>query len=331
MMKAVILEDPKKGVEFKEIPIPKPGKGEVLVKMICCPIQPVESLMSIPGMFKAPYILDPEGSGIVTEVGEGVDKSVIGKKIFVGSSLLTLDIGTFGGTMCEYLVKKFPSKEAYLFDPSIPHEKACGMYGQPLTAYGLSNLIEKHKCVVVSAAASSISKILVRLLKKKGITVINIVRSEKSMNILKGEPIVLNSSSPSYKVDLKAAIEKYKPTLFYNSVCDDISRELFDMMAKYSIMIVYGALANKMTMEINVFAMLLGQKIIKGYHWSYDDFVKSPEEALKEFKMVEADLMQKESIYDIPVVKSFPIAEYKQAIDHHWATASEGRVIIKIS
>ena len=39
MMKAVILEAPKV-LRVKEIPIPKPGPGQVLVKVMAAPINP---------------------------------------------------------------------------------------------------------------------------------------------------------------------------------------------------------------------------------------------------------------------------------------------------
>ena len=88
-MKAIIKATQEAGsLEVKELPIPKPGKGEVLVKMKAAGIC-YSDVMILTNNYKGrvpvpiPMIMGHEGAGVVAEVGEGVDHFKAGDKVGV--------------------------------------------------------------------------------------------------------------------------------------------------------------------------------------------------------------------------------------------------------
>lgn len=67
------------------------------------------------------------------------------------------------------------------------------------------------KCVIQTAAASALGKMMVRYFKEQGIETINVIRREEQAKLLQnlGATIVLNSEAPDFYQDLeKLALEK---------------------------------------------------------------------------------------------------------------------------
>jgi len=82
-MKAVVLEQPSKLV-FKDVEKPKPGLGEALLNVKAVSICGSDILRAFHRAAKMyPLILGHECAGVIAEVGEGVDDSVVGKRVAV--------------------------------------------------------------------------------------------------------------------------------------------------------------------------------------------------------------------------------------------------------
>lgn len=84
-MKALILEGPEK-ISVKNVPIPKPADGQVLIKVMAAPINPSDIVFIKLGAYsdtkKTPCIAGFEGSGLVIENGGGfMGWGLVGKKV----------------------------------------------------------------------------------------------------------------------------------------------------------------------------------------------------------------------------------------------------------
>jgi len=86
-MKAIIKATQEAGsLEVQDLPTPKPGKGEVLVKMRAAGIC-FSDVMILNNKYKGrvpvpiPIIMGHEGAGVVAEVGEGVEHVKAGDKV----------------------------------------------------------------------------------------------------------------------------------------------------------------------------------------------------------------------------------------------------------
>ena len=84
MMKAVMLEAPDT-VNMREIPIPKPGKGEILVRLKAGTVCTSDIMDMKYGIFadNLPMVMGHEAAGVITEVGDDVVGVQVGDEVAV--------------------------------------------------------------------------------------------------------------------------------------------------------------------------------------------------------------------------------------------------------
>ena len=168
-MKAIVLEAPDKPLVWKDVETPTLAPGEVLVKIKAAALNRRDYWITI-GKYaglKYPTIIGSDGAGIVTEIGEGVDKTWLNKEVvinpgnkwgeheeFQGKDFKILglpDDGTFAEyvkTRAEYL----HNKPAYL-----TWEQAAAFPLAGLTAYRalfVKGKAKKGDTVLISGAGS---------------------------------------------------------------------------------------------------------------------------------------------------------------------------------
>ena len=103
-------------------------------------------------------VLGAEGSGVVVDVGEGVNHNLLGRFVsFLGSAWAT-------HCVCELT-------NVILMDSSIDLKDSANAFVNPLTACGQLDIAMKHraKSVIITASSSSLSKQFIRLCLKEGI------------------------------------------------------------------------------------------------------------------------------------------------------------------
>lgn len=87
MQKALIVKEPKVPFTFVDVPIPKPGPGELLVKVLACALNPVDhaiqSMYMLVPDITYPAILGFDIAGDIVEVGEGVEGWVKGDRVYI--------------------------------------------------------------------------------------------------------------------------------------------------------------------------------------------------------------------------------------------------------
>ncbi len=87
-MKALVLTDYHR-LEVKEVPTPKPGPGEILVRVQACGIcgSDVHGLDGSTGRRKPPLIMGHEAAGVVAEVGPEVTRFRLGDRVTFDSTV----------------------------------------------------------------------------------------------------------------------------------------------------------------------------------------------------------------------------------------------------
>eukprot|EP01022_Parablepharisma_sp_SALTPOND_P023227 TRINITY_DN484_c0_g1_i1.p1 TRINITY_DN484_c0_g1~~TRINITY_DN484_c0_g1_i1.p1 ORF type:complete len:389 (-),score=26.42 TRINITY_DN484_c0_g1_i1:98-1150(-) len=329
-MKQVILEKPEEGVKIKEVPIPKPGPKEVLVKVECAPLMPLDRLLESGQVFPPPYVFGAQASGTVIELGPDSPQDLLNKKVHIGTSLLRFNLGTWQGLWSQYVVKPF--EEIYVYDQSLSHEVACAMYGNPLTALGIYRKVRSLNAisVIIAPGASHIAKILTNLLMRDGVKVISIVRSEESAKILKdmGYELVVNSADPKSQEAFNELVAKYSPTVLVDAVANEASTKMFLLMPPKSTLLLYGAMSGNQVVHVPVFPMVLADKAVSGYYWSAEDFYKPRGEIVKELDMVNEDLVKGGKIFGVPIIKRYKMEQFMEAIKEQPTFASKGIGII---
>ena len=225
-----------------EIAVPEPAENEVLVQIEAAPINPSDlglmfgaaDLVSArtterdgqpsllldvpPAAMRAmgPRIgqwmpVGNEGSGRVVAAGSHPDaQALLGKRV-----------GMFGGEMYAGY-RCVPIDQCMPFSDAISAEQAASCFVNPMTALGFMETrdMEGQKAIVHTAAASNLGQMLHRLCEADGIPLVNIVRSEEQVSLLKslGAQWVLNSSDSDFMSQLIEALVATGATLAFDAI-----------------------------------------------------------------------------------------------------------------
>jgi len=224
-----------------EVPTPTiSGDKDLIIKMIASPINPSDlgslgmvarfgrdavvagetpSTVSAPlpeaaaGMFagKTHLAVGSEGTGVVVAAGASPEaQALIGKNV----------AGTFGGCYAQY-AKATTDLDMFSVVPDGTGVEGASLFVNPLTVVGFVHTMreEGHKAIVHTAAASNVGRMLVKHCKEEGIQLVNIVRKEEGVAVLKalGAEFVVNSSAPTFKEDLLAAVLATEATIAFDA------------------------------------------------------------------------------------------------------------------
>ncbi len=143
-MKASVFYGPGKKLKFEEVPTPRIGPNDILVKVAGCGIcqSDMEYIdLGVPTAKKPPIILGHESAGTVSEVGASVVDFKVGDSVLLGNIISCgscrncregrdnicdnwIMLGNhINGAYAEYI--KVPARNAYLLPPEIPPEDGC--------------------------------------------------------------------------------------------------------------------------------------------------------------------------------------------------------------
>ncbi len=228
-----------------ELPVPRPGPGEVLVKVFASPVNPSD-LMFVQGHygFKKPLPAIPgfEGSGTVVAAGAGVMPRILnGKRVACAAA----DAKVVGGVWAEYLLTS--AQMCIPLNKAVDMEQGAMMLVNPLTAWALIDEARRggHRAAVQTAAASALGKMVVRLAKRFSLPLINIVRRPEQAEMLcqTGAEHVLDSSAAGFDEQLQSLCRKLGATIGFDAVAGAMSAQVMKAQPAGARLIVYGALS----------------------------------------------------------------------------------------
>merc|ERR1719223_1474340 len=157
-------------------------------------------------------IVGSEGSGVVVAAGASAEaQALIGKRVAMCS----------GGCYAQYAKTAVGDAMFAVLPDDVTGAEGASMFVNPLTVVGFVHTMkeEGHKAIVHTAAASQLGRMLVKHCKEEGIQLVNIVRKEEGVATLKalGAEFVVNSSAPTFKEDLLAAVMATEATLAFDA------------------------------------------------------------------------------------------------------------------
>jgi len=184
------------------------GKGSQTV--VTAPIAPVV-MRALSARIGKSMPLGLEGAGVVTQAGPSRE----------AQALLGKTVSIFGGGMYGQL-RKARAADCLVLPAGIKPEEAASAFVNPLTALGMLETArrEGHKGLVHTAAASNLGQMLNRLCQADGIPLVNIVRSEEQVQILKGlgAEHIVNTAQASFTDDLVSALKATGGTLAFDAI-----------------------------------------------------------------------------------------------------------------
>ena len=149
-----------------------------------------------------------EGAGVIIDAGINA-KDLIGKTV-----------GLAGGAMYSQY-RCVPAASCLVMDEGTTPKQAASSFVNPLTALAFVETMkmENHTALVHTAAASNLGQMLVKICKDDGIQLVNIVRKQEQVDLLKsiGAEYVCNTSDESFMDDLVSALVETGATLGFDA------------------------------------------------------------------------------------------------------------------
>ncbi|WP_447762613.1 zinc-binding dehydrogenase [Sphingopyxis panaciterrae] len=294
-------------VSFARRPMPEPKPHEVLVKVLATPINPSDLGLLFGGadMTTArastrdglPLITaDIPSAGMRAMGGRVGDALAIGNEgcgtvVAAGSSpeaqaLLGKTVALLGGEMyAEY--RCLPVQMVMpLPDGTAPADGA-SCFVNPLTSLAFTETMkaEGHSAIVHTAAASNLGQMLVKICAKDGIPLVNIVRSDAQVEILKtiGAQHIVNSSADDFQDQLTAAIVETGATLGFDAIGGGkLAGQMLAAMEVAAVkrMTTYSRYGSDTLKQVYIYGALdLGPTVLNrsfGLTWSVSGFLLTP-------------------------------------------------------
>ena len=249
--------------EYAEAPIPQPGDGEVLVKILYLSLDPAMRGWMNEGKSYIP----PVGIGEVMRAG-AVGRVVTSNDptIAVGDHV----VGVLG--VQEYAVAK--PKQLTKVDPRrAPLPVYLGTLGMPgMTAYfGLLDVGQPKEgdTVVVSGAAGAVGQVVGQIAKIKGCRVVGIAGGPDKCDYLRS--IGFDAAIDYKHEDVKAALRQHCPKgvdVYFDNVGGDILDAVLTQLAMHARIVICGAISQyneaKMKGPSNYTSLLVNRARMQG-------------------------------------------------------------------
>ena len=316
---------PKKGEKptIREVPLPKPGKDQVLVKIEFTPVNPTDIITMhsqlSPGP-QEPKLVGSEGSGTIVALGEDLKTPFkVGDRVHV--------LGP--GNMAQYLVAN--TDNIFPIQDNLSFEEAASHIINPGTVYYMAVLAERgnHKAVIHTAGSSALGRMLIRLLKQKGIKSINIVRRDDYTEELKkeGADYVLNSTAPDFEAKLKEIATKEQATMTVDAIGGDFSSKVLSAQPPNSILYVYGLLSGQGGINnISIGDLFQGKSITGLILTTYFNETAAKGERRKYFEEVHSLLP---TVFKSSIQKIFKLEELEDSLAYYNENSSKGKILLR--
>jgi len=322
-MQAVVLGENGGPLKLRQIPVPKPGPGEVLIRMAASPINPSD-LGFIRGGYgfqkSFPIIPGFEGSGTVVSAGPGLlPRLWLGKRVACAVS------GT-GGTWAEYLVTRAMLCVPLPKDLSL--EQGAMMLVNPVSALAFFDLvkIEKHAAIVNTAAASALGKMLLRLGRRYRVPVISVVRRHEQVNLLHsiGAEFVLQSNDANFLDAFRILAQRLNATLILDAVGGKLGSQLLEAAPARSMLLMYANLSSE-ELILNPRELMGGDKRVAGFYLGNWAAKRSIFQTLRDVQRVQqlGNLELQSTIQN-----RLPLSDVQQAINLYQSNMTAGKILL---
>ncbi len=255
-----------RGLSVRELPVPSPRHGQVLVKIQAAPCNPSDLLLlqGKYGVLKTlPTTPGWEGAGTVVASGGGMLGGWLrSRRVACGIQ------GDRNGTWAEYCVAN--AKDCVPIKRRLGSESAASLIINPFTAWGLLESARRagHAAAVQTAGASQLGRMLVRLAADVNFPLVSIVRRSEQVDLLEslGAEVVLNSSDNNFVDQLTNVCKRLNATAAFEAVAGNMTGTIINALPPHACVYVYGALAEEPCGSINPIDLIFQGKTVTGFY-----------------------------------------------------------------
>lgn len=233
-------------MRLEDVPDPKAGAGQVVVKVKAVGVNPVEAYVRS-GAYAAkpnlPYTPGADAAGEIVEVGIGVNRFKRGDRVYVAA--------TGAGTYAEQVAVS--QGQVHPLSDNMTFEQGAAMGVPYATAYRAlfqRGNAKAAETLLVHGATGGVGTAAVQLASAAGLVVIGTAGSEKGMQLVKeqGARHALNHSVDGYLDELQKLTEGRGVDLIAEMLANKNLAKDLGVLAKKGRVVVIG---NRGTVEIN--------------------------------------------------------------------------------
>ena len=223
-------------LEPVEMAAPRPGAGQVLVKIEACGVNFIDTYLR-EGRYpvELPFLPGQEAAGVVAELGEGVTGFQPGDRVAWNGTR---------GTYAEYACA--PAADLLHIPEAMTTEDAAALLLQGLTAHYLAHstyAIQTGDTVLVHAGAGGVGLLLTQMAKRLGAKVITTVSTEEKAALSRGagaELAVLYTQTSFVEAVKQNSGGKGLPVV-YDSVGKTTFEDSLQCLRPRGVLALYGA------------------------------------------------------------------------------------------
>lgn len=238
-------------LKYVELPMPKPGPGEVLVKAHAIGVCMPETLVrkgAYGWMPPLPVIPGIEMSGTVVEAGSGVSRLRTGQNVFVCAR----EFKERSGCYAEYLTA--PEQLLYPLPDGIDLDQAAGLANYQVAWHLLNSALKgfQYDSALVIAAAGGVGTALVQLAKAAGKRVIGVVSSDERAAFARaqGADEVVDRKRGNVVDQVKRLTDGRGVDLVLDMAGGANMTSYFDCLDRFGLLMLYGRLEGPPTGNI---------------------------------------------------------------------------------
>ena len=324
-MRAVQLDEPNGKLSLREIPVPRPQAGQVLIRMAAAPINPSDlgslSGLSYSGKRQFPFTPGLEGSGTVVAAGEGLMARFLnGRRVACSAPL------TGNGTWAEYMLTS--AKSCIPLNKDVSFEQGATLLVNPLSALALLDIARrgKHRAMVSTAAASALGGMLLRLGKRWNIPIIHVVRRQAQVDWVRGlgGQYVLDSSDADFVEQLRRLAQQLQATLLLDAISGGMTQQLAEAAPPGSTILLYSRLSDDACV-IDARTALVKDLRLEGWflaNWlGKKNLLEMLALARQAQSLLATDLHS-------PIHKRFALAETQKALETYTGNMGAGKILL---
>jgi len=170
-------------LELHEIPTPKPGPGQILVRVHAAGVNPYDTYMRSGGYAikpQLPYTPGSDAAGTVEGIGDGVKKVKVGDRVYTAKTLT--------GAYAEYALTD--ESQVYPLPAKISFAQGAGLwvpYGTAYTALHHHAHARASETLLVHGASGGVGTAAVQFARAMGMTVFGTAGTQGGLDLVKKE------------------------------------------------------------------------------------------------------------------------------------------------
>lgn len=300
------------------------GAGQVLVAIEAAVINPVD-LMIAAGTYgfqaKPPFALGTEGVGRVTAAGASVDQALVGRRVIILPNYQQ-------GTWADELVVD-ASNVVPITDEGDPAQLAL-VATNPLTAHLLLTQyvdLQPGDWIGQNLGNSTVGQYVLGLAKRAGLKVLSIVRTEETADRLRRQGaglVVVDGNDLAERIKQELGGQQLK--LVLDGAGDATVGALASALEFEGTVVSYSSVTGQ-PVPVGLGDSIYRQLKLRGL-WIVNWLQNStPEEIATTYGEL-AELVA-QGVLSAEVEASYPVAEYRKALDHARQPGRTGKIIFK--